>query len=94
MIDVHPYILAHAIPNQIQELGDGDRTTLPEVGKTGMIHNGRAHSSFTLYRTASMGPGMRGRIDAENLWSWGGAGRKYEPNPKVIGEAGRRPCGK
>ena len=71
MIDVHPYILAHAIPIQIQELGvadnDGGSTTLPEVGETGMIHDGRAHWSFTLYRTASMAPGMRGRIDAENL---------------------------
>ena len=71
MIDVHPYIPAHAIPIQIQELGvadnDGGSTTLPEVGKTGMIHDGRAHSSFTLYRTASMAPGMRGRIEAENF---------------------------
>ena len=71
MIDVHPSILAHAILIQIQELGvadnDGGSTTLPEIGKTGMIHDGRAHSSFTLYRTVSMAPGMSGRIDAENL---------------------------
>ena len=51
------------------------------------------HSSFTLCRTVSMAPGMRRRIDAENLWSWGGAGKKYEPDPKVIGEAGMREVG-
>ena len=33
-------------------------------------------------------------IGAENLQSWGGAGKKYEPDPKVIGEVGMRPCGK
>ena len=68
--------------------------TLPEVGKTGMIHDGRAHSSFTLYRTVTMAPGMRECVSAENLWSWGGAGEKYEPDRKVIEEAGMRPCGK
>ena len=92
MIDVHPYILAHTIPIQIQELGVVD-TTLREAGKPGMPGEA-THSSFTLCRTVSMAPGMRGHIDAENLWSWGGAGKKYEPDPKVIGEAGLRPCGK
>ena len=66
VIDVHPYILAHAIPIQIQELLGVADTTLPEAGKPGMPGEA-THSSFTLCRTVSMAPGMRGRVGVENL---------------------------